>query len=214
MRSTSRVSMAASRSRRWPTSRHEERASDPRVRTPSGLLNALFAYRNEYVSKDALARLACEIEIDRCSEPIGKQDQYAGVARRPEPHSLPSRRIRCRSIRVICAPDAARTAGGVDPGLLHGPRPERLDGSWPASGENIAANRPLMRRMVQLAFDLKNELESGRLESVGSILDENWCLKKQMGEGLRRPDRRVVRRPARRTARWAANCLAPATAGS
>src|SRR5262245_32006949 len=44
-----------------------------------GLLNALFAYRNEYASKDRLARLACEIEIDRCGEPIGKQDQYAAA---------------------------------------------------------------------------------------------------------------------------------------
>ena len=42
-----------------------------------GLLNALFAYRNEYASKERLARLACDIEIGRCQEPIGKQDQYA-----------------------------------------------------------------------------------------------------------------------------------------
>src|SRR5688572_27336124 len=29
-----------------------------------GLLNALFAYRNEYASKERLARLACEIEMN------------------------------------------------------------------------------------------------------------------------------------------------------
>ena len=44
-----------------------------------GLLNALFAYRNEYASKERLARLACDIEIGRCGEPIGKQDQYAAA---------------------------------------------------------------------------------------------------------------------------------------
>jgi D-glycero-alpha-D-manno-heptose-7-phosphate kinase len=48
----------------------------------------------------------------------------------------------------------------------------------------MSANRPLMRRMVQLAFNLKKELESGQLESVGSILNENWCLKRQMAGGV------------------------------
>jgi len=44
-----------------------------------GLLNALYAYRNQFASKEKLASQACEIEIDRCGEPIGKQDQYAAA---------------------------------------------------------------------------------------------------------------------------------------
>ena len=44
-----------------------------------GLLNALYAYSNQYISKESLAREACEIEINRCGEPIGKQDQYAAA---------------------------------------------------------------------------------------------------------------------------------------
>ena len=41
-----------------------------------GLLNLCYAYRGEYVSRSKLAELACEIEIDKLGEPIGKQDQY------------------------------------------------------------------------------------------------------------------------------------------
>ena len=41
-----------------------------------GLLNLCFAYRGEYVSRARLAELACEIELDKLGEPIGKQDQY------------------------------------------------------------------------------------------------------------------------------------------
>ena len=41
-----------------------------------GLLNALHAYRGEYADEHRLAREACQIELDRCSKPIGKQDQY------------------------------------------------------------------------------------------------------------------------------------------
>ena len=41
-----------------------------------GLLNALYAHRHQLVGAERLAREACEIEIDRCGKPIGKQDQY------------------------------------------------------------------------------------------------------------------------------------------
>ena len=41
-----------------------------------GLLRALYAYRREHVSSHELAEIACQIEIERLKEPIGKQDQY------------------------------------------------------------------------------------------------------------------------------------------
>ncbi len=40
------------------------------------LLNALHAYKKDYVSQKQLAEEACHIEIDILGEPIGKQDQY------------------------------------------------------------------------------------------------------------------------------------------
>ena len=41
-----------------------------------GLLNALYAYRGIEMSTETLAQQACEIEIERLNQPIGKQDQY------------------------------------------------------------------------------------------------------------------------------------------
>ena len=41
-----------------------------------GVLNALFAYRGQFVPAGELAALACKIEIDILGRPIGKQDQY------------------------------------------------------------------------------------------------------------------------------------------
>ncbi len=40
------------------------------------LLNALHTYKREFVSSRQLADEACELEIERLGEPIGKQDQY------------------------------------------------------------------------------------------------------------------------------------------
>ena len=41
-----------------------------------GLLNALYAYQGIEISAETLAQQACEIEIERLNQPIGKQDQY------------------------------------------------------------------------------------------------------------------------------------------
>lgn len=145
-----------------------------------GLLNALHAYKNQYVSKEDLARLACEIEIERCGEPIGKQDQYAAAY---------------GGLNLIrFHPDESVS---VDPIIINPSLLAELDASTlvfftgrTRSASAVLANqsmamqstdrRLLMRRMVELAFELKHELESGSLENVGNILDENWRLKAQL----------------------------------
>ena len=42
----------------------------------TALLKALYAHRKRLLHPGELARLACEIEINRLAEPVGKQDQY------------------------------------------------------------------------------------------------------------------------------------------
>jgi D-glycero-alpha-D-manno-heptose-7-phosphate kinase len=42
----------------------------------TALLKALYCFNNQFISTAALAENACEIELGRLKEPIGKQDQY------------------------------------------------------------------------------------------------------------------------------------------
>ena len=42
----------------------------------TAILKALYAHRRRLIHPNDLARLACEIEIERLKEPVGKQDQY------------------------------------------------------------------------------------------------------------------------------------------
>ena len=44
-----------------------------------GLLKALYHHKMLLHNKKDLAETACEIEIEKCGEPIGKQDQYAAA---------------------------------------------------------------------------------------------------------------------------------------
>ena len=41
-----------------------------------GLINLCHAYKGMYVPKSRLAAMACEVELEKLGEPIGKQDQY------------------------------------------------------------------------------------------------------------------------------------------
>lgn len=152
-----------------------------------GLLNALFAYRNQYVSKPSLARRACEIEIDRCGEPIGKQDQYAaafGGLNLIRFHPDESVSVD----PVICQPEVLAELEASTLVFFTG-RTRSASAVLARQSEAMQSvdRRILMRRMVQLAFDLKQELESGHLRNFGEILDENWRLKTQMTAGISDP---------------------------
>ena len=43
----------------------------------TALIRALYEYQNKIITRQELAEYACDIEINRLKQPIGKQDQYA-----------------------------------------------------------------------------------------------------------------------------------------
>jgi D-glycero-alpha-D-manno-heptose-7-phosphate kinase len=148
------------------------------------LLHALYAYKNQFVSKTTLARQACEIEIERCGEPIGKQDQYAAAV---------------GGLNLIrFHPDESVSVDPVicQPGVLEQFESSMLvffTGRTRSASEILARQsealkltdrKIMMRRMVELAFEMKQELESGSVLNIGELLHENWVLKKQMSSGI------------------------------
>ena len=149
-----------------------------------GILNALYAYKNQFVSKETLARLACDIEMNRCGEPIGKQDQYAaayGGLNLIRFHPDESVSVD----PVICKPELLKTLGDSTLVFYTG-RTRSASEVLSRQSKSLLSqdSKSIMRRMVQLAFDLKAELEAGSLENFGSILDENWQLKTQLSHGI------------------------------
>ena len=152
-----------------------------------GLLNALYAYRNQFASKEVLACQACEIEIDRCGEPIGKQDQYAAaygglnLIRFHPDDSVSVDPVICKPLLqqeledsiLVFFTGRTRSASAVLAGQ--------------SEAMKTADSRLLMRRMVQLPFEMKDQLEAGTLEHYGDLLDENWRLKAQLTKGITDP---------------------------
>ncbi len=152
-----------------------------------GLLNALYAYRNQFASKEKLASQACEIEIIRCGEPIGKQDQYAaayGGLNLIRFHPDDSVSVD----PVICKPSLLQEMEDSTLVFFTGrTRSASAVLANQSAAMQVSDRRALMRRMVQLAFEMKEQLETGTLDHIGALLDENWQLKAQLASGISDP---------------------------
>ncbi|MCB4825480.1 GHMP family kinase ATP-binding protein [Roseicella aerolata] len=150
-----------------------------------GLINALSAYLGRYVSAEELGARSCEVEIERCGEPIGKQDQYAAayggfnlIQFNPDdsvavtPVIMPKeKRAELERNIIVFYTGITRSASAI------------LQTQSDAIVSD-AIKQEAQRRMVQLAFDLMGELQRGNLNSFGEILDENWQLKKSLAPGV------------------------------
>jgi D-glycero-alpha-D-manno-heptose-7-phosphate kinase len=150
-----------------------------------GLLHALYAYTNQFVSKETLAEHACHIEIDVLGEPIGKQDQYAAAY---------------GGLNLITFHSDGRVE--VAPVIMLQERRQQfmenllmfyLGGAHSArtilsdQQGNVSRDREkfdCLVRMTDLARQLHRVLTSGCLDDAGPILDENWQLKRQLSRKI------------------------------
>lgn len=150
-----------------------------------GLLNVLSAYQGQHVSAEDLARGSCEIEIDRCSQPIGKQDQYAaayGGLNLIEFHADDSVSvspvIMRRDLRDLLEQRIIVFYTGITRSA------SRILANQSAETAQDGAKQATLRRMVELSYELRDELSRGNIDSFGHILDENWALKKSLTAGI------------------------------
>lgn len=136
-----------------------------------GLLAALMAHGGGYWNAAAVAKIACQIEIEDCAKPIGKQDQYTaaygglnllgftskGVTVSPIACDLDALSSHC----LLLDTGLARTgdAGAV----LAGQQQDRDD----------------VRELAHLAGAFAEALEINDLEACGQIMDLAWLIKRK-----------------------------------
>jgi D-glycero-alpha-D-manno-heptose-7-phosphate kinase len=150
-----------------------------------GLLNALHAFRGKHVSASDLAQESCHIEIDRCREPIGKQDQYAvafggfNFIRFNPDETVEVRKVICRpglvdelqSHLLFFYTGITRSASAI------------LD-QQSANVSRDAGKADATGSLVRLAEQAHSDLCAGSFASIGEMLDEAWQLKKQLAAGV------------------------------
>lgn len=150
-----------------------------------GLLNALYAYTGQNVGAERLGREACQIEIDTCRKPIGKQDQYiAAYGGLQYIQFNPDGTVFVDPI--ICPPEAKlRLWQGLllfYTGLTRSANQILLEQR--NNTEKSAGTRESLRKMALLARDMKEALITNRLDCFGELLHRGWLEKRMMASGI------------------------------
>lgn len=150
-----------------------------------GLLHALNAFMGRYVSSEQLGKDSCQIEIEMCGEPIGKQDQYAaayGGFNLIEFNSDDSVVVS----PLICDP---LTIKKLEENTLvfYTGITRSASALLKNQSEDISSDEDKYRtlvRMVDLTYVLRDELQKNNVDAFGEILHENWMLKKSITSGI------------------------------
>lgn len=150
-----------------------------------GALHVLHAYKGEYVSAEQLAREACDVEIKRLREPIGKQDQYiAAYGGFQFIEFLPNDEVRVSPI--ICP---ARKLKRLHASLLlfYTGKTRSASPILRRAASGFKRNREMLLRMREQADAARKALQSGKVGDVGRLLHEGWLLKKSLDHGISNP---------------------------
>ncbi|HEX3959296.1 MAG TPA: hypothetical protein VHZ03_22140 [Trebonia sp.] len=147
-----------------------------------GLLNALFAYTGRQVGAAELAELACEIEIERCGKPIGKQDQYiAALGGIRDLHFGPGESVRWDEI-VLAPP--ARVALQEQVMLFYTGITRSANTILAEQNSNVKSTMPQLDLLRDLAGFAVERLREGDVDAVGPALRESWEAKRKLASGV------------------------------
>ncbi len=149
-----------------------------------GLLHALEARDGRNASASSLAAAACEVEINRLGEPIGKQDQYASAFGGLNYIQFNSD----DSVEVQSVAMKPGVLGQLERRLMMFYLGQERSAGAILTEQSANMNDPEMAarvgRMVELARDFRRALESGGLDECGNLLNENWELKRRLAGGV------------------------------
>ena len=146
-----------------------------------GLLNAMFAFRGRASSPERLARLACEIEIDRLGSPIGRQDQYIAAY-----GGLQYMRFQPdHSVHVEPVPCSAETLAALEARMLlfYTGETRQANDILQEQSKATEAKFEVLRRMRDLAGEMRDALcgaPGPDLGRFGDLLHEGWELKRSL----------------------------------
>ena len=147
-----------------------------------GLLNAFHMYEGRQVTADQLAREACQIEIDLCGKPIGKQDQYiAAYGGIHEFEYLSNGTVGVRRIKISPA-DSRRL--GAELMLFYTDITRKSSEILTEQRSQTVANADFLRQLKNGVPQVINALETGRLDLIGDVLDHSWKLKKKLANNI------------------------------
>lgn len=143
------------------------------------LINALYAHRRMFVPKETLANEACVLEIERLREPIGKQDQYAaawgGI------NLIEFERHGGVTVQPLLLPHEVQAQ--LEDNLMLFYTGNQRDARQVLSSQVVALESDdkvvaRMKKMVDLAYEMRDILLAGDLDEFGRALHRGWEMKR------------------------------------
>jgi D-glycero-alpha-D-manno-heptose-7-phosphate kinase len=151
-----------------------------------GLLNALFAYQGHQATAAELASAACEIEIDRCGKPIGKQDQYiAALGGIRDIRFGPGDEVVAGELGL---PAAERRALQQQIMLFYTGITRSANTILAEQNANIGSTRPQLDLLRDLAGSASERLRGGDVDAIGPAVRESWEAKRKLASGISNGD--------------------------
>jgi D-glycero-alpha-D-manno-heptose-7-phosphate kinase len=155
----------------------------------TALLKALYAHRRRLLHPDELAERACEIEIDRLGEPIGKQDQYIAAFGGVTCFTFcPDDRVEARPLKVsmealfnleddllLFFTGFSRNASVI------------LADQKARTEKHDAGMLQNLHYVKELGLRSQQALEAGRTAEFGAMMHEHWEHKKRRSGGMSNP---------------------------
>ena len=148
-----------------------------------GLLHALKKYNGKSISPAILAEDACDIEINKCNQPIGKQDQYAASFGGLNYIKFTKDKIIVKKININkdFVNEIEDSLFLVYTGILRNasnilePIKDQL------KDEN---NNTILKEMNEITSMFKDELEKENIDFFSEALNLNWNIKKKLSKNI------------------------------
>ena len=145
-----------------------------------GLLTAFHTYLGSPADPPTIAEEACEIEIDRCGKPIGKQDQY--IAAHGGVMALEFKRngpVMCEQISLS---EAEQRRFSANLFLFFSNQTRKADPILADQKGRIEENLARLHQMAGLASEARRALIDREFGEIGRLMDCGWRLKKDLSE--------------------------------
>lgn len=154
----------------------------------SGLLNLSHAYIQKFVSRETIAQMACEVEIEQLGEPIGKQDQYAcAIGGLNFIEFRENEQVVVNKIKLAVDKQLMLEKNLL---MFYLGSTRSASSILTEQRQNIVSNSEKhvnLHKMVRLAHDLQSELQTGNIDSIGEILHTGWIYKKELASQISNP---------------------------
>lgn len=147
-----------------------------------GLLNAFYMFQGEQMPASVLAREACEIEIDTCGKPIGKQDQY--IAAHGGIRQITFRRDDSVDVEKIELPSQQHRRLSSELMLFYTDVNRKSADILTEQRDQIKNNLENLRNIKRHAQQIRNAIEGAEFNLIGTIMNESWTAKRKLGSKI------------------------------